>query len=234
MILENTVYKKDYPFEYCKNKYLMKKITIIDYGLGNIKSVQRAFEISGSEILVTSNYKDLIQSEKLLLPGVGTFSDGMKGLNELDLVKPITDFVSSGKPILGICLGMQLMFEKGEEFGNHSGLGFVEGQVTAIPIKASNETEIRKVPHVGWNRLNISSHEDKFTVLNGIESKDYFYFIHSYMGVLSDKDNLLASCNYEGIEFVAGINKDNITGLQFHPEKSGEKGLKIIKNFINL
>ena len=211
----------------------MNKITLIDCGLGNIKSVQRAFEILGSNIKVSSNANDVIQSEKLVLPGVGTFSDGMTGLKKNNLVEPIIKFVKSGKPILGICLGMQLMFEHGEEFGNHNGLGIIKGKVIAIPFKSKAKLIVRKVPHIGWNQLKINS-QNNLNILNGIHPDDYFYFVHSYMGILSDNNDLLATCCYEGLDIVAGMRRENVIGLQFHPEKSGEKGLKIIQNFINL
>ena len=211
----------------------MDKITLIDCGLGNIKSVQRAFEILGSNILISSDGVDVAQSEKIVLPGVGTFSDGMKGLKKNNLVEPIIKFVESGKPILGICLGMQLMFEYGEEFGDHDGLGIIKGKVVSIPFQSESEKFRRKVPHIGWNQLKINSKNNQ-NILNGVETNDYFYFVHSYMGVLGDDNDLLASSNYEGLDIVAGMRKENIIGLQFHPEKSGEKGLRIIQNFIDL
>jgi glutamine amidotransferase len=210
----------------------MKKITIIDYGLGNIKSVQRAFEVSGANIIVTSNYKDINESEKLVLPGVGTFGDGMLGLKKLELIDPILDFVKKEKPILGICLGMQLMLESGNEFGINYGLGLMKGKVIEIPNGSLEGDIIRKIPHVGWNKLMINS-KNNF-ILNGIDRDDYFYFVHSYMAVLDDANDILTTCDYEGFEFVSSINKKNIYGLQFHPEKSGKKGLQIINNFINL
>lgn len=210
----------------------MSKITIIDYGLGNIKSVQRAFEIFNPNVLVSSDYKEIIKSDKIVLPGVGTFGDGMSGLKKLNLVDTIHSLVSKKKPLLGICLGMQLMLDKSEEFGKHKGLGIINGQVIKIPVEIKEEKICRVVPHVGWNKINIKKKSSK--ILSHIKSEDYFYFVHSFMAVPSNEDDLLISCNYQNFEFAAGINKENIFGLQFHPEKSGEKGLKIIKNFIEL
>jgi glutamine amidotransferase len=210
----------------------MKKITIIDYGLGNIKSVQRAFEVSGADVMVTSSYQDISKSEKLILPGVGTFRDGMLGLQKLKLIDSILDFVNKEKPILGICLGMQLMLNSSNEFGINTGLGLINGKVIQIPNESLESKIIRKVPHVGWNKLKINK-KDSF-VLNEVSRDDYFYFVHSFIAVLDDTKDLLTSSDYEGFEFVSGINKNNIYGLQFHPEKSGKKGLQIIKNFISL
>ena len=197
-------------------------ITIIDYGMGNLRSVQKAFEFLGYEAIISDKISNIENASKLILPGVGAFKDAMKNLSEKKLVNPIKKFVTTGKPFLGICLGMQLMLDKSFEHGQCDGLSLISGEV--VPFL---HTDL-KVPHMGWNNLQARSNplfeksDDKFV-----------YFVHTYYASKVDDENIIAKCNY-GHDFVAAIKKDNIYGLQFHPEKSGDIGLDMLKRFAKL
>ena len=208
----------------------MRDILIIDYGIGNIRSVMRGIEICGFNPILSSNSKDIINANKIILPGVGAFNDGMNGLKNRDLIDPIKRFVKSGKYFLGICLGMQMMLSKSYEHGNFDGLNLIEGEVLSFP---KPEIENRyKIPHVGWNSL-IKKKNDiwQSTILEGLKDESDVYFVHSYYVKPKSEKNSLANCNYMNIEFCSVLQKDNIYGCQFHPEKSGEVGLSILKNF---
>lgn len=212
----------------------MKKITIIDYGVGNLLSVVRAFEYHGIDILLTSTPNDIKQSDYLVLPGVGAFSDGMHGLQERDLIDPIKEYCKKQRPFMGICLGMQMMFSLSEEFGYTKGLDIVAGKVIPVPTSGTDGVP-HKIPHVGWNEI-VSSQEVSWekTVLANIPQNSCFYFVHSFMAEPEDKRGRLADCFYDGQSISAVIQKDNLFGCQFHPEKSGVLGLQIIKNFSEL
>ena len=209
----------------------MEKVTIIDYGIGNVLSVKRAFEYCGAEVIVTSDPKLVYEAERLVLPGVGAFSDGMKGLKDRDLIKPIRMYAKENKPFLGICLGMQMMMDKGEEFGNHEGLGLISGNVIKIPSFDLNGNK-KKIPHIGWNFLLEESNWSG-TILQGINKDENVYFVHSYMAEPLKKENVLATCFYKEQKIVSVLRSGNLYGCQFHPEKSGSIGLKIIYSFIN-
>ncbi len=212
----------------------MAEAVIIDYGIGNIRSVQRGLEKVGASVQVTSNPETIASAERLVLPGVGAFEDGMRGLHESGMIPAISEFVETGKPLLGICLGMQMLLNQSEEHGLHAGLGFIPGEVKQIPNKI-NDSGIRKIPHIGWAALENKTGQSAWdsTVLKDINLGDYFYFVHSFMAVVKNDMDVLARCEYEGLKVTAAIQKENVIGLQFHPEKSGVFGLKILNAFIH-
>ena len=211
-----------------------KRVMIIDYGIGNIYSVQRAVEVCGGKnVIVSSNPADVYSADRLILPGVGAFKDGMNGLNERGLTNAILDFAKSGKPLLGICLGMQMLATTSEEFGVHAGLNLIPGTAKVIPRAAIDQSTL-KVPFIGWSPLIIeSAFEDNNSCLRGLNGQSV-YLVHSYSVILKNPLHLLAHYEYGGHHIAAAFKKDNITGLQFHPEKSGEVGLRILKNFMSL
>ena len=210
-------------------------VVVIDYGLGNLLSVVRAFENCGAKVIISSDANEIMKADKLVLPGVGAFANGMLELNKRGLVESIQKFVKSGKPLLGICLGMQLLFSESDEFGLHKGLDLLSGRVIKIP-KELPDGKWRKIPHIGWNELIFSStnHLRKNSLLAGIEENSAVYFIHSFAVILEDSSILIAECNHEEFTISAIVQKDLIFGCQFHPEKSGSIGLAIIKNFLKL
>lgn len=210
----------------------MPTVTVIDYGIGNLLSVQRAFEHCGADVLLTASPKMIEQAELLVLPGVGAFADGMDGLKERGLIEPIRNYAKANRPFLGICLGMQMMLEIGEEFGRHEGLGLIPGKVALIP-NSGCDGRPHKIPHIGWNALMPASDWND-TILKGIEPGEAVYFVHSYTAVPLDSKYRLADCDYNGRVISAAIRFGNLYGCQFHPEKSGQIGLKIIDNFIDL
>lgn len=217
-----------------------KNIAIIDYGVGNLHSLIKAFNNFGQNAFITEEMNDIKSADAIVLPGVGAFKSGMKGLIVRGLVNTVKDFSKTGKPILGICLGAQLLMSKGYEFGAFDGLDIISGEVSVFKkIKD-------KIPHIGWNevyqkklkvesvKLKVKNTKWKGTILNSIRENSDLYFVHSYLLKPKNKKNILSLTKYGGLEFCSAIYKDNIYGCQFHPEKSGETGLKIIKNFINL
>ncbi|TCO79373.1 imidazole glycerol phosphate synthase subunit HisH [Marinisporobacter balticus] len=194
-------------------------IAIVDYGVGNLKSVYKALEKLGFEAIITSKEEEINQSKAIILPGVGAFKDAMDHLIESGLIDCLKKNVKEGKPILGICLGMQLFYEKSYEDGAWNGLGLLEGEVVRF------EDQL-KVPHMGWNDLIEGVKDEIGKDING----EYVYFVHSYYVKPKRKEEVLFWTNY-GIEVPAVIRKDNIFGMQFHPEKSGETGMRLLKNF---
>ncbi len=195
-------------------------IAVIDYGMGNLRSVQKGFEKVGFEAVVTSDIKTIESASKIVLPGVGAFTDCMNNLEGRGLVEPVIRAIEKGKPFLGICLGLQLLFEESEEFGNRKGLGLVKGKVKRFP------NSDLKVPHMGWN--SIKKLKDT-PLLADLSDDSYLYFVHSYY-VLPEEDVTATTTDY-GMEFTSSIVKDNIFACQFHPEKSQADGLKILKAF---
>ena len=210
-------------------------ISVIDYGVGNLLSVQRGFDNCGAEVKFISTPAEITTSDKLVLPGVGAFPNAMASLSNLDLVSAIQDFSLSGKPILAICLGMQLLLDQSEEFGKTKGLGIIEGLVTAVPNTDTLGVK-HKIPHIGWNALHTKQSIETWhdSILNGLMPGDTTYFVHSYMATLKNVESLLAYTLYGAIDVPAVITKNYITGCQFHPEKSGEVGLSILRNFTKL
>ncbi|MFH1888756.1 MAG: imidazole glycerol phosphate synthase subunit HisH [Candidatus Omnitrophota bacterium] len=202
------------------------KIAIIDYGMGNIHSVRKALESMGAGTIVTNKPADITASDKIILPGVGAFNDAMEELKKQGLISVMAKCIKKGKVFLGICLGMQLLFEESEEATASKGLGFVNGIVRKLQAKDG-----LKVPHMGWNQLQIKN--GACPLLNDIVDGSYVYFCHSYYPEPQDKSITAATTDY-GIEFASILWKDNMYAAQFHPEKSQEIGLKILKNFVNL
>lgn len=198
-------------------------ITIIDYGMGNLKSVYNALKKVNFDCQISSEVTDIEMADKLILPGVGAFKDAMDNLQNIDLILPIRKKVNDGCPLLGICLGMQMLFDEGYECELRKGLGFIEGK-----IKLMNSKENLKVPHIGWNRLEFNR-ENK--ILNNINKESFVYYVHSFMATEMIDENLIAYSKYGDINIPGIVNKGNVYGMQFHPEKSGEVGLKILKNF---
>ena len=197
-------------------------IAIIDYGMGNLKNVKKGFEKVGYEAQITDEAEDILAADGVVLPGVGAFKDAMNNLKEANLVDVIKEVVAEGKPFLGICLGLQLLFTESEEFGLTPGLDIIKGRVVKFPDYLD-----LKVPQIGWNLLNLKQDTDLY---KGLEGDIYQYFVHSYYVAPEDKDVIATTTDY-GIEFVSSIAQDNIYAVQFHPEKSSQQGLKILSNF---
>lgn len=197
-------------------------IAIIDYGMGNLMSVEKALLALGFQSVITNNPKEIEKAAMLILPGVGSFGSAMNNLKKLNLIEPIKSFIRSGRPYLGICLGLQLLFEESTEDGKHKGFGILKGKV--IKFKFSKEERL-SITHMGWNTIEIKKEN---TFLN---NKPMFYFVHSYFVEPTDTNIILTTTNY-GIEFTSSILQDNIFATQFHPEKSGQSGLNILKSFI--
>ena len=209
-----------------------KKVTIIDYGLGNLLSVQRGFEHLGISALISSDPKTIMQSERVVLPGVGAFPKAMALLEERGLTSVVKNFAASGKPLLAICLGMQLLLEHSEEFVKTRGLNLIPGNVRKIP-QINSKGIVTKVPHIGWNSLEPSPKKRSWngTILEGTKKGEAVYFVHSYLVSLEDDENELAYTLYENHKISSVISKDRIYGCQFHPEKSGAVGLNIMRRF---
>jgi imidazole glycerol-phosphate synthase subunit HisH len=198
----------------------------VDYNMGNLASVFNACKLIGADAHIVSNAEELKNYDRVILPGVGAFGDAMEHLEATNMKKAVIDFANSGKPIIGICLGMQLLFDSSEEFGNHKGLGLISGKV--IPFnKSKMDMNEHKVPHVGWNKLI----NKQSALFNGLENP-YLYFVHSFHTVTEDK-YVIGTTHY-GYDFVSAVNKDNIYGFQPHPEKSHDNGIQILKNFMEL
>ena len=203
-------------------------IAVIDYGMGNLRSVQKALEVVGAKAIITSDPRDLKKCDKLVFPGVGAFGEAMKELKKLKLVEPIKDAIGEGKPFLGLCLGLQLLFDKSEEAPGVKGLGILDGESKRFKFKS----QALKVPHMGWNSI-IRGKGPRAKILDGVPDGSYMYFVHSYYVKPKDRGVILTTTDY-GIDFVSGIHKNNVYGFQFHPEKSQELGLRILKNFVRL
>lgn len=202
-------------------------IAIVDYGMGNLRSVQKGFEKVGAEAVITSDPQTVMRADKIVLPGVGAFRDCMKNLEQGGFVEPILKVIAQGRPFLGICVGMQLLFTDSVEFGLYKGLDVIPGHVLRFPEGMQEAEEALKVPHMGWNQLDI---KQKVSVLTGVEKGSNVYFVHSYY-VRPDADDVVACTTNYGIEFCSVVRKDNITATQFHPEKSQDVGLLMLKNF---
>lgn len=199
-------------------------IAVVDYGVGNLFSITGSLKAIGADSIITGNENEIRSVDKIILPGVGAFGDAAEKLKNLTLDKVIIEEVKKGKDILGICLGMQLLFEKSFEYGEHNGLGLLKGQI--VPMKGSIPENL-KIPHIGWNGL----HKVKNSrLLKNIKENDCVYFVHSYYAV-DCEDSLAATAEY-GKELTAVVEKDNVFGCQFHPEKSGNVGLSILKSFV--
>jgi len=203
-------------------------INIIDYEMGNLRSVEKAFEKLGFEARVSDKPENIATADKVVLPGVGAFRDCVNNLREGGFVEPLLAHVEAGKPLLGICVGMQMLFDESEEFGRHRGLGLIPGKVVRFPSGMIENGERLKVPHMGWN--NISLKKDS-PIFKGVQDGSFVYFVHSYYCAAENAENVAATCTYGDIEFCASLVRDNIMATQFHPEKSQDIGLQIFRNF---
>lgn len=197
-----------------------KMIGIIDYGMGNLRSVEKAFQRLGYDVEIIRAPGEIAKADKLVLPGVGAFGQAMKNFHQMGLLKPVRDSIREGKYILGICLGLQLFFEESDEHGLHKGLEMLSGRVRKLPPEV-------KVPHIGWNQIHIKRES---LLLEGIPDSSFFYFVQSYYVEPQDDEKVVATTDY-GIEFASVVECDNILGVQFHPEKSQNLGLRLLKNF---
>ncbi|MEA4901940.1 imidazole glycerol phosphate synthase subunit HisH [Desulfitobacterium sp.] len=195
-------------------------IGIIDYGRGNLRSVEKALLRLEFPAKIIADRAELKDVDGIILPGVGAFADAMVALNEQGWVEPLRQYAAAGRPFLGICLGMQVLFEVGEEHGEHQGLGLLPGRVVRFP-------EGRKIPHMGWNNVH---QENSSFLWEGIPDESFFYFVHSYYAVPKRPEDIAGSCEY-GVRFPALVGRDNVWGAQFHPEKSSPWGLKLLENF---
>jgi len=204
-------------------------IAIVDYGMGNLRSVHKALERVGYNVRVTADPQEVIDASQIILPGVGAFRDCMRNLEELHLLEPVIRSIEAGKPFLGICLGLQLLFEESDEFGTHQGMGVLRGRVTRFPegIHDPETGQPCPIPHMGWNTVEIKKEIPLFA---GIGNGSFFYFVHSYYAMPQDPNDIAATTPY-GIEFACAVQRANIFAVQFHPEKSQEKGLQLLRNF---
>lgn len=208
---------------------MTKNVVIIDYGMGNLFSVSQAFQHCGANVTLTSDASVFERADLLVLPGVGAFREGMQEIKNRGFVEPIQNYAKSGRAFLGVCLGMQMLLDESEEFGTTAGLGMIPGKVVAIP-KQTAQGEVQRVPHIGWNR--VESCQPDPAILAGLPAGSAFYFVHSYAGKTQEPEDTLAFCTYGGHKVTAMIQRENILGCQFHPEKSGKAGLQIIRNLL--
>ena len=212
---------------------MSKRIVIVDYGMGNVYSVSRALEVSGAQEVVLSFDPDVIsQADGVVLPGVGAFADGMRGLHERGLVDPLVAYAHSGRPLLGICLGMQMLVSTSEEFGCHKGLNLISGDVTRISSRSTDDHAL-KVPFIGWSAIK-PSRADAYegSILEAHKPGASVYLVHSFHVRVSNPKHLIATYSFGGHAITAAIRSRNITGLQFHPERSGQSGLQILGRFV--
>jgi imidazole glycerol-phosphate synthase subunit HisH len=213
------------------------QVAIIDYEMGNLFSVHRACEHVGLHPLITSDIATIMGSDAIILPGVGAFGDAMGNLERLDLIAPLRDFINTGRPFMGICLGMQLVCSQSKEFGVHKGLDIIEGSVVKFPV-SNSKGEPLKVPQVGWNHIFRPSDEEQSfwntTPLKDIRNGEFMYFVHSYYVVPSDKAAVLSVTTYEDTTFCSSVLRGNVFACQFHPEKSADEGMKIYNNWAEI
>lgn len=207
-------------------------ITIIDYQISNLFSVQHACEYLGLKAEISSDKNKLLSGDAAILPGVGAFGDAMQNLKTLDLIGPIKEFIDSGKPFMGICLGLQLLFSESEEFGSHKGLDIIPGKVVKFPPKNSLGKMV-KVPQIGWNQI-YEPPERKWThsPLSGVPNHSFMYFVHSYYVMPADQRVTLSLTEYQGMEYCSSVFYNNVFAAQFHPEKSGEEGVHIYRDWL--
>ncbi len=209
------------------------KVVVVDYELGNLWSVLRACEAAGIDARVSGEKDSLISASGVILPGVGTFGDAMDNLRRLDLCQPLLDFARLGRPILGICLGMQLLMTESEEFGIHKGLGLIPGTVTCFP-RGTRDGDRVKVPHVGWNQIHFHPQAAEHPLLKAVPDGAFMYFQHSFHVVPANRGVILTSTVYGGTRFASEVTAGNVMAFQFHPEVSARDGLAIYANFKSL
>ena len=212
----------------------MTSVLVVDYGSGNLLSVARALAHVGADVTVSGNPDEIGKAKRIVLPGVGAFGSCVSRLHELQLFEPLRRFASGRRPFLGICVGMQMLFDESHEFGCYRGLGLIQGTVQKIP-SGCGEERVRKVPHIGWNALiqPCDSVTWKGTILEGVQIGDAAYFLHSYAGMPQQHSATLAECDYLGVRLCSVVRNGLAYGCQFHPEKSGSVGLRILGNFVN-
>lgn len=204
-------------------------IAIIDYGVGNIFSLYNALRHIGAEVKLTADPEEIKKADKLVLPGVGAFAAAMEKLKNTGMAELVAEETEKGKPLLGICLGMQLLFERSFEYGEHKGLGLIAGDI--VPMEGVVPASC-KVPHIGWNKLHYPAGKEKNELFSGLDADSFVYFVHSYFGT-NCEESVIATVEY-GAELTAAVAKDRIYGVQFHPEKSGETGMEILRAFCRL
>lgn len=207
-----------------------QNVVIIDSGICNLFNIRRAFRSLGAEVLITRSKKDIEGASRLVLPGVGAFGAGMKSLNGLDLADSIRTFVKSGKPFLGVCLGMQMLLSHSEELGSWEGLDIIKGKVRVLSSPTPGQAPY-KIPEIGWNCLEPNGKWGQ-TILSDLGEKPYFYFVHSYVVEPDNASDVLAYTVYGRDRFCSVLKRDNVSACQFHPERSGEVGLKLLRNFL--
>jgi glutamine amidotransferase len=207
-------------------------IAIVDYGLGNLFSVKHALNAVGAQAEVTSSCDDVMKADAVVLPGVGAFGDAMDSLKKMGLTGALKDFVSTGRPVIGICLGMQLLMSESFEFGRHEGLGFISGKVVRFEDPKDGD-DILKVPEVGWNRIKVLEGRGE-QVYEGVKDGSYMYFVHSYYVVPEDAAVAMTVSRYGNMEFCSSVRNGNIIAFQFHPERSGKDGLAIYRNLMTI
>lgn len=211
------------------------EVVVVDYGMGNLLSVRRGLEHCGANVEVTADPDSILSASRVVLPGVGAFADGMSELCGRGLDKVVREVASRKVPLLGICLGMQMLLDESEEFVRTEGLGLIPGKVVPVPPQTM-EGQVHKIPHIGWNGLTFSCGRDNWneTVLQDVEPNEFVYFVHSFMASPTSPEHCVANCHYGDVPIAATIMKGNIIGCQFHPEKSGEVGLKVLSRFLKL
>jgi imidazole glycerol-phosphate synthase subunit HisH len=208
---------------------MKSKVAIIDYGRGNVQSIINAVSLFDVEAILTSDKNEILEADAVILPGVGAFGPAMEELKKRDLVSTIHDYVKMDKFFLGVCLGMQLLFDKSCEFGENEGLGIIPGEIVAFPedLKA-------KRPHISWNAINRAEQGWDGTLFRNTVPEDRFYFVHSYICMPKEEGSVLATSSYGGINFCSSVKRGNVYGCQFHPEKSSKSGLEVLHNFLDL
>lgn len=208
----------------------MKEVVVVDYGIGNLLSVARALEHVGAKAVLSSDFQTIVNADRLILPGVGAFGHCMKEIRERKLIEPIQTFIQKQRPLLGICVGMQVLHTVGMEFGKHAGLSLIDGVVDKIP-NTSRPNRVHKIPYVGWAKLTINSNASHPFI--GALKDQWFYFVHGFMATPSQAQHVLAYYQYNDVSIAACTAKGNIMGVQFHPEKSAQSGLKLLEYFCN-
>lgn len=211
---------------------MSKKITIIDYGMSNLLSIRRAFEHVGAEVLIATKPEEIATTGSLVLPGVGAFYDGMKELNNRGLAESVRTHAKTGKPLLGVCLGMQMLLSKGFEIQETEGLDIIPGEILPLP-EYNADGNPNEVPHVCWNQ--VAAQDNGTTYLkNSVPDNSYMYFVHSYYAKPAQEQHIAGTTPFNGFSFASVVNRENVWGMQFHPEKSGEMGLKLLSSFLSL